>query len=39
VTTAGWERVNLLAVPMVAVVAAALLWFMLHQRALRKAAA
>lgn len=39
VTTAGWERVNLLAMPMVAVVAAALLWFMLHQRALRKAAA
>ena len=39
VTTAGWERVNLLAVPMVAVVAAALLWFMLRQRALRKAAA
>jgi MFS family permease len=39
VTTAGWERVNLLAVPMVAVVAVALLWFMLHQRALRKAAA
>ncbi len=39
VTTAGWERVNFLAVPMVAVVAVALLWFMLHQRALRKAAA
>jgi MFS family permease len=39
VTTAGWERVNLLAVPMVAVVAVALLWFMLRQRALRKAAA
>jgi MFS family permease len=39
VTTAGWERVNLLAVPMVAVVAVALLWFMLHQRALRKAVA
>ena len=39
VTTAGWERVNFMAVPMVAVVAVALLWFMLHQRALRKAAA
>ncbi|HEX6297306.1 MAG TPA: MFS transporter [Burkholderiales bacterium] len=39
VTTAGWERVNLLAVPMVAVVAVALLWFMLRQRGLRKAAA
>ena len=38
VTTAGWERVNLMAVPMVAVVAAALFWFMLHQRAHRKAA-
>src|SRR5688572_22847894 len=38
VTTAGWERVNLMAVPMVAVLAAALVWFMLHQRA-RKAAA
>jgi MFS family permease len=39
VTTAGWERVNLFAVPMVAVVAVALLWAMLRQRALRKAAA
>jgi MFS family permease len=38
VTTAGWERVNLMAVPMVAVVAVALFWFMLHQRAHRKAA-
>ena len=38
VTTAGWERVNLMAVPMVAVVAAALLWFMLRERAHRKAA-
>jgi MFS family permease len=38
VTTAGWERVNLMAVPMVAAVAVALLWFMLHQRAHRKAA-
>jgi len=38
VTTAGWERVNLMAVPMVAVVAAALLWFMLRERAQRKAA-
>ena len=39
VTTAGWERVNLFAVPMVAVVAVALLWAMMRQRALRKAAA
>jgi len=38
VTTAGWERVNLMAVPMVAVVAAALFWFMLRERAHRKAA-
>jgi MFS family permease len=38
VTTAGWERVNLMAVPMVAVVAVALLWFMLRERAHRKAA-
>jgi MFS family permease len=38
VTAAGWERVNLLALPMVAVVAVALAWFGLHQRA-RKAAA
>jgi MFS family permease len=38
VTTAGWERVNLMAVPMVAAVAVALLWFMLRERAHRKAA-
>ena len=38
VTTAGWERVNLMAVPMVAVVAVALLWFMLRGRAHRKEA-
>jgi MFS family permease len=38
VTTAGWERVNLMAVPMVAVVAVALLWFMLRERAHRKEA-
>jgi MFS family permease len=39
VTTAGWERVNLLAAPMVGAVALALVWFMLRQRAERKAAA
>jgi len=39
VTAAGWERVNLLALPMVAVVAVALVWFGLHQRARRAAAA
>ena len=38
VTTAGWERVNLLALLLVAVVAVALGWFALQERA-RKAAA
>jgi len=38
VTAAGWERVNLFALPMVALVAAAILWYALHERA-RKAAA
>jgi MFS family permease len=37
VTTAGWERVNLMALPLIAAVAAALLWFALHQRAPRPA--
>jgi len=37
VTTAGWERVNLMALPLIAAVAAALLWFGLHQRAPRAA--
>jgi MFS family permease len=35
VTTAGWARVNLFALPMIAVIAAALVWFALHQRARR----
>jgi len=39
VTTAGWERVNLLALPAVAIVLAALTWFAVHQRAQRMAAA
>jgi MFS family permease len=39
VTSAGWSRVNLLALPMIAIVAAALVWFMFHQRAERAAAA
>jgi MFS family permease len=39
VTTAGWERVNLLALPLIAVVAVALVWFALHNRAQRAAAA
>src|SRR3954465_3305752 len=39
VTTAGWERVNLLALPLIAIVVAALVWFALPQRAQRTAAA
>jgi MFS family permease len=39
VTTAGWERVNLFAAPMVALVAVALVWFMVRQRAARREAA
>jgi MFS family permease len=33
VTTAGWERVNLLALPLVAAVAIAIVWFGLRERA------
>jgi MFS family permease len=32
VTTAGWERVNLFALPLVAVVAVAIVWYALQQR-------
>jgi len=32
VTTAGWERVNLFALPLVAIVAVVLVWFALQQR-------
>jgi MFS family permease len=39
VTTAGWERVNLLALPLVAVVAVAIAWFALRERARKSAAA
>jgi MFS family permease len=39
VTTAGWERVNLLALPLVAVVAVAIVWFGLRQRAQKAATA
>ncbi|HET7363697.1 MAG TPA: MFS transporter [Burkholderiales bacterium] len=39
VTTAGWERVNLYALVLVAVVALTLIWFALKQRAQRGAAA
>jgi MFS family permease len=38
VTTAGWERVNLFALPLVAIVAIAIVWYALGERA-RKAAA
>jgi MFS family permease len=38
VTMSGWERVNLLALPMIALIVAGLAWFALHERA-RKAAA
>jgi predicted MFS family arabinose efflux permease len=38
VTAAGWERVNLFALPLVALVALALVWFAFHERA-RKALA
>jgi MFS family permease len=37
VTTAGWERVNLMALPLVALVLAAIVWFALHERARRAA--
>jgi MFS family permease len=39
VTTAGWERVNLLAIPLVAVIAIAIVWFGLRSRAEKAAAA
>jgi MFS family permease len=39
VTSAGWERVNLLALPLIAIVAAALVWYALHERARRTAPA
>jgi MFS family permease len=39
VTTAGWERVNLFALPLVAVVAIAIVWFALSERARKRAAA
>jgi hypothetical protein len=38
VTTAGWDRVNLAALPLVTLITAALVWFALRQRA-RAAAA
>ena len=39
VTTAGWERVNLFALPLIGIVAAALVWFAAHERSRRAAAA
>jgi MFS family permease len=39
VTQAGWERVNLFALPLVAVVAMAIIWYALHSRAQKAAAA
>jgi MFS family permease len=39
VTTSGWERVNLFALPLVALIAIAIIWFALHQRARKPAAA
>jgi MFS family permease len=38
VTLAGWERVNLFALPLIALVAALLAWFALRERARRAAA-
>ncbi|MGH8723777.1 MAG: MFS transporter [Burkholderiales bacterium] len=38
VATAGWERVNLLALPLVAAVAVAIVWYALRSRAQRAAA-
>jgi len=37
VTTAGWERLNLMALPLIGAVGVALVWFAFHQRAARAA--
>jgi len=39
VTTVGWERVNLLALPLVALMAAAIAWFALQERSGKAATA
>jgi MFS family permease len=39
VTTAGWERLNLFALPLIVIVAVALGWFAAHERSRRAAAA
>jgi MFS family permease len=38
VTTAGWEQVNLMALPLIALVAAAIAWYALRERSRRAAA-
>jgi MFS family permease len=37
VTSSGWERVNLFALPLVALVAAAIVWYGLHTRTAKAA--
>lgn len=39
VTSAGWERVNLVALPLVALIAGAIAWYALHERGRRPAVA
>ncbi|HEY5635689.1 MAG TPA: MFS transporter [Burkholderiales bacterium] len=39
VTAAGWDRVNLMALPLVAIIAAAIVWYGLRERAQRAARA
>jgi hypothetical protein len=39
VTEAGWHRVNLYALPLVACVAIAIVWYALHERSRKEAAA
>jgi MFS family permease len=39
VTTGGWQRVNLVALPLVAMVAVAIAWYALRQRGQKAAAA
>jgi hypothetical protein len=39
VTTAGWERVNLFAIPLIGVVLMALAWYAFTQRGRKPAAA
>jgi MFS family permease len=38
VTTGGWERVNLVAAPLIALVAAAIAWYWIHSREVKQAA-